>query len=185
MPLADPATLTSAERELFDSLTKTWVAYANKLGVQATTEDGRLIGPFNAFLLHPEMTAKLSEFQTAESTHTTLSRRVREVVIIVVGAVWRADYELYAQLNVARKAGLSNDAITVLANGGIPDDLSDYEKIAARLARDLATRHRVDEELYREAEQAFGRTGLFDIVAVMGVYQTVCGALALFEVPAP
>ena len=86
---------------------------------------------------------------------------------------------------MARKAGLSNDAITILANGGIPEDLSDHEKIAARLARELSTRHRVDDELYREAEQVFGRTGLFDIVAVMGVYQTVCGALTLFEVPAP
>ena len=90
--------MTSAQRDLFDKLKSTWVAYANKLGVQATTEDGRLIGPFNAFLLHPEVTAKLSEFQTAEASHTTLPPRVREVVIIVVGAVWRADYELYAQV---------------------------------------------------------------------------------------
>jgi 4-carboxymuconolactone decarboxylase len=185
LPLADPANLTTAQRELFGVLQATWVAYANKLGVQATTEDGRLIGPFNAFLLHPEVTAKLSEFQAAEAAHTTLPPRVREVVIIVVGAVWRADYELYAQINVARKTGLSNNAIAILTDGGIPDDLSGHEKIAARLARDLATRHRVDEKLYLEAEQAFGREGLFDIVAVMGVYQTVCGALALFEVPAP
>lgn len=185
LPLADPATLTSAQRELFDTLTKTWVTYAEKLGVQATTKDGRLIGPFNAFLLHAEVTAKLSEFQIAEASHTTLSPRVREVVIIVVGRVWRAEYELYAQINVARKAGLSDDAITILANGGIPEDLSDHEKIAARLAHDLSTHRRVDEALYKEAEQAFGRTGLFDIVAVMGVYQTVCSALALFEVPAP
>ncbi|HYZ57463.1 MAG TPA: carboxymuconolactone decarboxylase family protein [Streptosporangiaceae bacterium] len=185
LPLADPASLTSAQRDLFEALKATWVVYANELGVQATTEDGRLIGPFNAFLLHPEVTAKLSEFQAAEAAHTTLPARVREVVIIAVGAVWGADYELYAQINVARKAGLSDHAITTLANGGIPEDLSDHEKIAARLARELSTRHRVDDELYREAEQAFGRTGLFDIVAVMGVYQTVCSALALFEVPAP
>lgn len=185
LPLADPATLTSAQRDLFDKLKATWVVYANELGIQATTEDGRLIGPFNAFLLHPEVSEKLSEFQAAEASHTTLPPRVREVVIIVVGAVWRADYELYAQMNVARKAGLSKDAITILSNGGIPEDLSDQEKIAARLARDLSTRHRVDDELYRKAEQAFGRKGLFDIVAVMGEYQTVCGALTLFEVPVP
>ena len=185
LPLADPATLTSAQHDLFETLKATWVMYAEKLGVQATTKDGRLIGPFNAFLLHPEVTAKLSEFQVAEAANTTLSPRVREVVIIVVGAVWRADYELYAQINVARKAGLSDDAITVLANGGIPEDLSDHEKLAARLARELSTRHRIDDEMYREAEEAFGRTGLFDIVAVMGVYQTVCSALALFEIPAP
>jgi len=46
----------------FDMLTKTWVAYANKLGVQATTKDGRLIGPFNAFLLHPERGSPRSQF---------------------------------------------------------------------------------------------------------------------------
>lgn len=185
LPLADPGTLPNAKQKLFEQLKKTWVAYATEIGVQATTEDGRLIGPFNAFLLHPEVTEKLSEFQAAEATHTTLSPRVREVVIIVVGAVWRAEYELYAQINVARKTGLSDHAICTLAEGGIPDDLNDQEKIAARLAHQLATRHRVDDELYRQAEQAFGATGLFDIAAVMGVYHTVCSMLALFEVPAP
>lgn len=185
LPLLDPATLTSAQQDLYNQLTATWVAYADQLGVVAMTEDGRLIGPFNAFLLHPEVTAKLWEFQTAESAQTTLPPRVREVVIIVMGAVWHADYELYAQVQVGRKAGLPDDVITALASGSIPEALSEQEKIAARLALELSTRHRVDDELYREAEQAFGSTGLFDLVAVMGVYQTVCSALALFEVPAP
>ena len=185
LPLADPETLTTAQRDLFEALKATWEAYANKAGIQVTTEDGRLIGPFNSFLLHPEVAAKLGEFQAAEATHTTLPQRVREVVIIAVGAVWRADYELYAQTTVAHNAGLSNEAVTTLANGGIPEDLSVHEKIAARLARQLSTLHRVDDELYREAEEAFGRTGLFDIAALMGLYHTVCTALTLFEVPAP
>jgi hypothetical protein len=83
------------------------------------------------------------------------------------------------------EAGLSDQAITTLINGGIPQDLTDHEKIAARLAQQLSTRHRIDDELYREAEQAFGQEGLFDMVAVMGIYHTVCSALALFEVPVP
>ena len=107
------------------------------------------------------------------------------MLIIVVGAIWRADYELYAQGPVGRKAGLSDHAISTLINGGIPEDLTDDEKIAARLARELCTSHRVGDDLYRQAEQAFGRKGLFDMVAVMGVYHTVCSALALFEVPEP
>jgi 4-carboxymuconolactone decarboxylase len=107
------------------------------------------------------------------------------VVIIAVGAVWGADYALYAHCALARNAGLSDVAVTTLANAGIPDDLSEHEKIAARLARQLSTSHRVDDELYREAEHAFGTTGLFDIAALMGQYHTVCAALTLFEVPAP
>jgi 4-carboxymuconolactone decarboxylase len=106
-------------------------------------------------------------------------------VIVSVGAVWGAEYELYAHCTLARNAGLSEDTVTTLANGGIPDDLSEHEKIAARLARQLSTHHRVDAELYREAEKAFGTTGLFDIAALIGQYHTVCSVLNLFEVPAP
>jgi len=185
LPLADPATLTGAQRDLFEALKAAWEPLSNKAGIQMTTADGRLIGPYNTFLLHPEVAAKFSEFQAAEATYTTLSPRVREVVIIAVGAVWGADYELYAHTTLARNAGLSEHAVTTLANGGIPDDLSEHEKIAANLTSQLSTRHRVDDELYRKAEKAFGTTGLFDIAALIGQYHTVCAALNLFEVPAP
>jgi 4-carboxymuconolactone decarboxylase len=185
LPLADPTTLTGAQRDLFEALKATWEPLSNKARIQMTTADGRLIGPYNTFLLHPEVAAKFSEFQAAEATYTTLSPRVREVVIVAVGAVWGADYELYAHTTLARNAGLPEHAVTTLANGGIPDELSEHEKIAAHLTRQLSTRHRVDDELYREAEKAFGTTGLFDIAALIGQYHTVCAALTLFDVPAP
>lgn len=185
LPLADPRTLTSAQREVFDTVMSTWVSWSDDAGLEATTKDGRLIGPFNAFLLRPEVATKFLEFAAAAATHMTLSQRTREAVIIAVGAVWAADYELYAHTTLARNAGLSDDAVTTLANGGIPNDLSEHEGIAARLARQLSTRHRIDDELYREAVQAFGTTGLFDIAALMGQYLAVCTLLTLFEVPAP
>ena len=185
LPLADPATLAPAQRELYDQLIGTWVALTDKLGIRSTTEDGRLIGPFNALLLHPEVTAKLLEFQAAESTNTSLSPSVREVVIIVLGAVYRADYELYAHKIVARTAGLADDHVLALAGGDVPEGLGEHEKLAARLTHAMATRHRVDDGLYQEAVSAFGAKGLFDLVAVIGVYHTVCTLLTLFEVPAP
>lgn len=185
LPLFDPSMLTGSQRALYDTLKSTWVAFADQIGVKATTDDGRLIGPFNPFLLHPEITDKLSALQVAEAQYTTLAPAVREVVIIAVGAVWRADYELYAQFAVARQSGLSDTAVTALAAGRIPDDLPHDELLAARIVFGLISNHRIDDELYREAEQTFGTTGLFDILAVAGVYQTVCSMLALFEIPAP
>ena len=68
LPLADPATLTGAQRDLFEALKATWELLSNKAGIQMTTADGRLIGPYNTFLLHPEVAAKFSEFQAAEAT---------------------------------------------------------------------------------------------------------------------
>jgi 4-carboxymuconolactone decarboxylase len=185
LPLLDPNTLTGPQRALYDALKSTWVAYANQIGVRATTDDGRLIGPFNPFLLHPEITDKLSDLQAAEAQHTTLAPAVREVAIIAVGTVWRADYELYAQFAVARRSGLPDTAVAALAAGRIPDDLPHDELLAARIVFRLITDHRIDDELYQEAERTFGTTGLFDILAVTGVYQMVCSMLALFEVPTP
>ena len=70
-------------------------------------------------------------------------------------------------------------------SGGIPDDLSKEETIAAELTRRLSTIHRVDDTLYRQAENTFGTKGLTDIAILIAIYHTVCATLNLFEIPAP
>jgi 4-carboxymuconolactone decarboxylase len=49
----------------------------------------------------------------------------------------------------------------------------------------LTLNHRLDDGLFREAEQAFGQQGLSDIWAVMAEYQGVCILLNMFTVPIP
>ena len=120
LPLADPAALNPAQREIFDRMATRIVPWANDAQFQSIAEDGRLIGPFNPALLNPAIAAPFLDLQFAEQMHTSLSARVREVVILAVGAVWQADYELYAHLAVARKAGLSEDAARAVATGGLP-----------------------------------------------------------------
>ena len=185
LPLADPTDLVGPQRELFDKMTSTVVPWADDTGFHSTTDDGRFIGPFNPALLNPAMTSAAAELLLGERENTSLSARLREVVILAVGAVWKSDYELYAHTAAARKVGISEDAIRVLVSGGIPDDLSKDETIAAELTRQLSTTHRVDETLYRQAENAFGTKGLTDIVILIGIYHTVCATLNLFEIPVP
>ena len=156
LPLADPAALNPAQREIFDRMASRIVPWANDAHFQSTAEDGRLIGPFNPALLNPAIASPFLDLQFAEQVHTSLSERVREVVILAVGAAWQADYEPYAHLAVARKAGLSDDAARTLVAGGLPGDLTEDEKVALRLTRQLSTRHSVDESLYRDAEDRFG-----------------------------
>jgi 4-carboxymuconolactone decarboxylase len=160
LPLADPTDLVGAQRELFDKMTSAVVPWADDTGFRSTTDDGRFIGPFNPALLNPAMTSVSAELLLGEWEHTSLSARVREVVILAVGAVWQSEYELYAHSAAARKAGIPDDAVRVLASGGIPDDLSKDEKVAAELTRQLSTAHRVDETLYRQAENLLWNKGI-------------------------
>jgi 4-carboxymuconolactone decarboxylase len=185
LPLLDPADLVGAQRELFDKMTSAVVPWADETGFHSTTDGGRFIGPFNAALLNPAMTSASAELLLGEREHTSLSPRVREVVILAVGGVWQSDYELYAHSAAARKVGIPEDAIRVLVTGGIPEGLSEDETTAAELTRQLSTRHHVDEALYRQAERQFGAKGLTDMVILIGIYHTVCATLNLFAVPVP
>jgi 4-carboxymuconolactone decarboxylase len=185
LPLLDPAKLSETQREVYDLANSTMVPWAEAAHFQSKTADGRLIGPFNPVLFAPEMATCFADLQAAEARYTPPSEWVRQVVILAVGAVWKADYELYAHSAVARQAGLSEAAIRSLASGGHPEDLSDEERVAQRFVRQLTAEHHVEENLYRAAEAAFGREGIVAMTFLAGCYQVVCSLLNAFESPAP
>jgi 4-carboxymuconolactone decarboxylase len=185
LPLLDPAKLSRTQREVYDRIKSAMVPWADGAHFQSKTADGKVIGPFNPVLYAPEMASCFADLQAAEAKSTPLSERVRQVVILSVGAVWKADYELYAHSAVARKAGLSEAAIRSLASGRLPEDLSDEERVAQRFARQLTAEHHVEEPLYRAAEAAFTREGIVAMTFLAGCYQIVCSLLNVFEIPAP
>ena len=185
LPLAHPATLSDAGRELFAHIQEHVLPWADRTGFAATTDDGRLIGPFNATLLNPSIAAEFLKLQAAEENYTSLDERVRQVVILTVGAVWQAPYELYAHSAVARHSGINESDVASLVAGVPPEHLTDAEKIAHRLALALTTSHHVDDDLYLDAQKTFGAAGVFEITALTGIYHTVCGILNAFAIPAP
>ncbi len=124
LPLQDPRSLGENARKLYDDIDSTMVRWADAIHFQSKTDDGRLIGPFNPVLFSPQIASRFLALQQAEQQHTTLSDRIRQVVILTVGAVWNAPYELYAHSAAARHAGIPEDAIRTLAAGGLPNILS-------------------------------------------------------------
>jgi 4-carboxymuconolactone decarboxylase len=185
LPLYDREGLTPVQKDLFDWQMREAVPWAGAAGFQARTQAGQLIGPFNPALLSPAISKAFFEFVLAEHQSTSLSKRDREVIILTVGAAWQAPYELYAHCAVGCHVGLSDDEVRTLAEGGLPQDLSDTVTVAHRVARALSLEHRLDDALYREAEKLLGANGIMDAVILTGVYHTVCAILNAFEIPAP
>ena len=183
--LLNPAELSAAQKQIYDRLNAGMIQWSETIPLRSTTSGGRLIGPFNPMLLCPNTTPEFIDFIESDARSTTLDARLREVVILTVGAVWQSGYEIYAHSAVARKAGLPEQAIRDLAAGRCPGELTDQEAIAHRYARQLSVEHRVDDALYRAAEQTFGSQGLMDLAHLLGCYYTVCALLNAFEVPVP
>ena len=185
LPLVDPAEMSGPQRALYDQVCGGVVPWADAAGFSSRDEHGRLIGPFNPVLLSPEIGGTFLRYQKVEQDHTSLAPRAREVVILSVGSVWKAPYELYAHAAVGAKAGLSAEQVDALAAGRPADGLDGPERVAQRFTLQLVATHAVDEQAYAEARAALGDRGVFEMVMLIGCYLTVCGLLNTFAVPVP
>lgn len=185
LPLIDPATLTCAQRTLWDRLDEMMVPWASRAGFATKTETGRFIGPFDAMLFSPELGLSFLDLQLDERRLSSLGSRVREVVILSVGAVWQADYELYAHSASAQSLGFSPQAIEALSQGRSCPELDGREALAQRVTLTLVRDRAVDDGLYREGIACLGEKGLVDLVVLAACYELICGLLNLFAMKAP
>ena len=185
LALLAPDTLSASQRKLYDQLQATELQRAKQSGFQAQTDTQELIGPFNALLRSPEIATAFMSVISAQHQYSALSQQVQQVVILTVGAVWQAAYELYAHSIVAKKVGINEDAIQALASGQQPVGLSKEEMLAHDFTRQIATVHHISSDLYQQALETFGEKGVVDMLALAGHYMTVSAFLNTFAVPAP
>jgi 4-carboxymuconolactone decarboxylase len=185
LPLLSPDQLNSDQKKLYDQLQDTMVPWAKQSGFQSDTYDDRLIGPFNAMLRSPAISKAVMGVTSAEGKETSLSEKVRQVVILTVGAAWQAAYELYAHAAVAAKAGFDEATIRALVAGQKPASLAPEESVAYDFTQRLTTRHQIEAALYEQAIVTFGEKGVVDLIYLAGQYMTISGLLNTFAVPAP
>ena len=114
-----------------------------------------------------------------------MTERVRQVIILTVGAVWKSDYERYAHSAVARKAGLSEATVRALAQGEDATELTEEERIAQRFTKQLTAKHQIDDELYAKALTALRCSGHRRPDLLAGCYDTISALLNAFRVPVP
>jgi 4-carboxymuconolactone decarboxylase len=103
----EPSALDAEQRSLYDAIAGGRRAQGPQLFRLADAE-GRLEGPFNAFLLQPRLGSALQALGASVRYDTGLDDRCREIAILVVAAHWRSDFEWYAHEAVGRAAGLGD-----------------------------------------------------------------------------
>ncbi|WP_433435798.1 carboxymuconolactone decarboxylase family protein [Nonomuraea sp. CA-141351] len=180
-----PVGLAPVQRALYESLAAREVPWAERAGARAIDRDGSLLGPFNPLLFSPVIGAALVEVFRADGRATSLPPRVHEIVVLTVGAAWRAGYEIYAHTPIAEAAGLSDTVIEAIVSGGRPDFESAEEAGAYDFTLQLVTRQQVDDVTYARAAVEFGDEGLVDMVLLIGLYLSVCAIINAFDIGVP
>jgi 4-carboxymuconolactone decarboxylase len=177
------SSLDDAQRSLYDAIAGGRRAQGPQV-FQLTDGEGRLEGPFNAFLLQPRLGTALQALGSAVRYDTGLDDRCREIAILVVAAHWRSDFEKYAHEAVGRSVGLG-DAELAAVRDGRPAALAGREAVVARTVAALAARGDLDDAEFREAVGHVGMAGLFELLTLVGYYATLALQLRVFRVPAP
>jgi 4-carboxymuconolactone decarboxylase len=205
LPKLAPSALDDEQRALYDAITGGRRAQGPQVFRLADPE-GRLEGPFNAFLLQPRLGAALQALGSSVRYDTGLGDRCREIAILVVAAHWRSDFEWYAHEAVARSVGLTDAELAAIRDGRYtkpagagdgrytePDAVQDgsraalagREALVARTVAALLTRGDLEDAEYREAVEHLGPAGLFELLTLVGYYATLALQLRVFRVPAP
>ena len=179
----EPTSLDEEQRSLYHAIAGGRRAQGPQL-FRLTDEDGRLEGPFNAFLLQPRLGSALQALGSSVRFETGLDARCREIAILVVAAHWRSDFEWYAHEAVARSAGL-DDAELAAVREGRYGALTGREAVVARTAAALVAGGDLGDAEYLEAVEVMGTAGLFELLTLVGYYATLALQLRVFRVPAP
>ena len=80
-----------------------WDSIATTCGGTLVNDDGGLVGPFNAWVHAPAVGARMSALGAELRFGTSLERRLLELAIITVGAFWKAEFEWWAHVRMARQ----------------------------------------------------------------------------------
>ena len=176
LPLQTREALEDDGQEVWDSIT------ASRGSI--VTDDGALMGPFNAWVTAPGIGGRLAELGAALRFQSSIERRLLEVAIITVGAHWKAEFEWWAHSRMALQHGVSAGAVGAIAQGTTPE-LPDDERIVHAVASQLVQRGHVDEPTYNAAHQLLGDRGVVELVTLCGYYTLVSFSLNAFDVPLP
>jgi len=116
IPKLEPAALDEDQRALYDAIAGGRRAQGPQLFRLADSE-GRLEGPFNAFLLQPRLGSALQALGSAVRYDTGLDDRCRGIAILIVAAHWESEFEWYAHEAVGRSVGLGDAELAAVRDG--------------------------------------------------------------------
>lgn len=112
LPLTPPQKLSPAQLPLYTSMQSTISSSFNNF--ISSTPDGALLGPWGVWIQQPIIGAQVWELVKSMTVSAKLPQKVRQIVILCVGARYKAQYEIYAHGSMARADGMEERVITTL-----------------------------------------------------------------------
>ena len=138
---------------------------------------------YRTFARHPKLYPPRQILSEYIRTKSTLSPRVREMLILRIGWRCRSAYEWAAHAPAGRRAGLTDEQVTMLARSGY-EGWSAADAAIVRAADELFTDDTISDATWKTLDDQFDERQLLDVLITTGGYRMVSMVLNTFGVPA-
>jgi len=182
-PVLKPEQMTPEQTKLIQSL----LAGPRGGGDTSPEAVNRVLtrGPFNAWARSPELGDRLQKVGEYIRFNTSIPLRLNEFAILITARHWTSQYEWFAHLPLALKAGLDPKIAADLANNKRPANMKEDEATVYDFCTQLHRTKKVTDATYKKAVELFGEKGVTDLVGVSGYYTAVSMTLNVAEVQVP
>ena len=131
---------------------------------------------------HPALTRAFHTFNGHLLFATTLSTRQRELLVLRVAAVRKAEYEWAQHVVQARDAGLSEEEIARVAEAPDAAEWSPVERAMLAAVYELIGEATITDATWKALASELDEQQLMDLVFTVGAYEVLAMALKSFGV---
>ena len=155
---------------------------------QASPELRKAIGerpPLNIFRMLPHAGPAAERFLglgAALLRESELDPQLRELVIIRVGVLCRAEYEVHQHIRLARRAGVAQEKIDALRDGPDAAAFSKLERAALRYADQVVLNVKAGASTFNAIADNLSHREMAELTLIIGYYMMVSRFLENFEV---
>ena len=167
-------TLNPAQRVLLESLRASPRGKGVSLG-----------GPFGVYMYAPEVGEVAQQLAAFCRYKTRLPKRLSEFAILMVGRIWKSQYEFHVHSGDGERAGIKPDVIRDLKAGRAPAKAAKDERAIYDFLSELHKKTRVSDRNYKRVQELLGDGGVVELLAIVGSYATTSMILNTFRVPLP
>ena len=146
------------------------------------TDDARGVNGVGAILNHPALAKAFLTFNNHVASASTVSKRIRELLILRIGWLRRSEYEFHQHVVLGRRAGLTDAEIERIEAG---PDAAGWDPVDAELLRAADELHAdacIGDETWARLSAHFDTKQLMDIVFAVGCYEVLAMAFKTFGV---
>ena len=174
VPILGEEQLTSEQRALLDSI---------RSGPRGGSTNIR--GPFAVFLHAPAFGELAQKLGGHCRFNTAVSPRLSEFAILVTAKLWRAQYEWYAHVPQAERAGVKPATIRDLHAGRVPKSAPKDERAIYDFIQELYKTRRVSDRNYKRVNAILGDSATVELVGILGYYVLISMVLNVFRMAPP